>query len=488
MEQDKHKTRLTSGTKSNIVIGCILAVVSMALALLLAVIFSSAGNNTLAIKANLGYIAIVGLLIFAMLEMLHLFYYYTNNRKFMTQKNLLVMLSIVVITLLAAISTMRFVSPYAVPLVMVSVLVCVLVNNKLGYIATTVTAMMAVMVFSMYSIVFDGRSVAVFSLIAQAVCGSIIAVLQSISVLYMVQRYYTRFKLIWGALIVGIVYAPLAAFTHCIIFGWEAQSLLSSLWQFVGNAIGVGIFTAILPIYESVFDVWTDFKLAEACSVSRPLLKRMSDEAPGTFNHCMQVSILAENCALNIGENPYFAKVCGIYHDIGKLSNAEFFVENQQGYNPHDDLIPEQSVKLITSHTQLGYKLLREHHMPEEIAIVAKEHHGTTAVLFFYIKAQSLTESEISKANFQYEGPKPTSKIAAIVMICDVVEAASRARAVADVTELRALVNSVIQDKVQEGQFSDCNITFQDLEIIKDTIVKVIPAIFHKRISYDIKK
>lgn len=485
---EKPKISFNKPIKYNLFMASIFLLISVALAFLLAAIFAAKGGGASSIVVNIPYIIVVGVLIFAVIELLHLYGYYSNNRKHLGNKNLVVMLSAVVLTIIAAISTMRYIAPYAVPLVMVSVLVCVLVGNKIGYMATTATAIIALIVFSLYSIIFDGSGIVMYQTIVQGVCGIIIAVLQSMSVMYMVQRYYTRFKLIWGGLFIGLVYFPLSILTRCLITGWEPEALLSGLWQFAGHAIGVGVFTAILPIYESVFDVWTDFKLAEACSMSRPLLKRLAEEAPGTFNHCVIVSNLCESCAIAIGENPFFAKVCGIYHDVGKLSNSEYFVENQQDYNPHDDLIPEQSVKIITGHTALGYDLLRENHMPEEIAIIAKEHHGTTSVMYFFNKAQSLTERPISQENFQYEGPKPSTKIAAIVMICDVVEAASRARAAANMDELRSLVNSIVNGKIKEDQFSECNITFQDLAVIKETIIKVIPAIFHKRISYDIKK
>jgi putative nucleotidyltransferase with HDIG domain len=242
-------------------------------------------------------------------------------------------------------------------------------------------------------------------------------------------------------------------------------------------------------IFEGIFNIAVDFKLAELTSLSHPLLKRLASEAPGTFNHSLVVGNLAEACAESIGENPHLARCGAYYHDIGKLKSPNYFSENQSNYNPHDELIPEVSVSMITAHTLFGEILAKKYRLPKEIIAICREHHGTTPVGYFYNKALSMTETgNLPTLDYTYPGPKPQTKVAAIIMIADTIEAACRSFMPDNKKEFVERVNKLVDEKLTFGQFDDCPITIQDIARIKETIIDVLPSIHHSRVSYDKRK
>lgn len=180
------------------------------------------------------------------------------------------------------------------------------------------------------------------------------------------------------------------------------------------------------------------------------------------------------------------ARACAYFHDVGKMKHPEYFTENQKdGKNPHDDLIPEVSVNMITNHVKDGVAILKENHMPDTIIKAAFEHHGDATVPYFYMKAQSITEEQLSNYTYRYNARKPTTKYSALVMICDMCEAILRAKPTDNYEQMRAVVDNVINSKLKEGQFDDCTLTVRDFAIIRDTICDVIPSTLHKRIDYD---
>ena len=186
----------------------------------------------------------------------------------------------------------------------------------------------------------------------------------------------------------------------------------------LGGIMSAVLFLAILPVFESLFNCLTVFRLRELTSSDAKLLKKLKEEAPGTFNHSMVVAQLAEACAANLGEDVDYARAAAFYHDVGKLHQPEYFTENQGEYNLHDELTPELSADIIRSHTQDGYELIRAHHLPQFLADVALQHHGTMPIRYFYAKALKMTDGELNIEDFSYPGPKPKTKIAAIIMIC----------------------------------------------------------------------
>lgn len=238
------------------------------------------------------------------------------------------------------------------------------------------------------------------------------------------------------------------------------------------------------PLIERIFNLITNVRLMELTNHTSPLMSRLLKEAPGTFNHSLAVASFAQMCAANIGENPYLARACAYYHDVGKLANPLYFKENQADYNPHDDILPEVSAEILRSHTFEGLELCRQYRIPEEISHVTIQHHGTMLIPVFYFKAQKLTDGTVDQSDYCYHGEIPTTKLAALIMICDSSEAAIRAMDQPDGDKVDKLLRKLINDRLEHGQFDNCKITIRELNIIRETIINAYGGLFHKRIQY----
>ena len=261
--------------------------------------------------------------------------------------------------------------------------------------------------------------------------------------------------------------------------------VLSYFWLvIISGFVPIILSQFCVPVLEKVFGLVTDNRLIELTDTRQPLLMRLAAEAPGTYNHSLAVANFAEMCANAIGEDPYFARAAAYYHDVGKLSNPFYFSENQAGYNPHDDILPEVSAEIIRKHTTEGYKLCREYGLPEEIAAVTVQHHGTLPMVVFYERAKRLTDGEVDIDDYSYHGTCPTSRIAAIIMICDSSEAAIRAMDRPDGERVDRLLRGIISDRISRGQFDNCSISLKELDIIRRTIISAYGGLFHTRIKY----
>lgn len=284
--------------------------------------------------------------------------------------------------------------------------------------------------------------------------------------------------LIVSVLSIGIVFATTTAFG-------VRKYALSEVAFLIGGTLGQVVVAVILqPVFETVFNIVTNTRLVELTDHSAPLIKRLREEAPGTFSHCLAVANFAEMCASAIGENPYLARACAYYHDVGKLMNPQYYKENQGDTNPHDGLLPEVSAELIRSHTVNGKKLCEQYHIPREISDITVQHHGTLPIYIFYVKAQQLTDGEVDLADYSYHGHTPVSKIAAIIMLCDSSEAAIRAMDNPNAERVDKLLRSIISARIEGGQFDDCDITMRDLDVIRQTIMDAYGGHFHKRLRY----
>lgn len=265
----------------------------------------------------------------------------------------------------------------------------------------------------------------------------------------------------------------------------ELFYILTSLVFFTGFT-GI-LCIGILPLLESTFEVMTNITLMEYIDPNSELLRRMSLEAPGTYQHSLLLANLAEAAATEIGANGIFCRVAAMYHDVGKLSNAQYFTENQQGLNPHQLLTPEESANVIIGHVTEGVRLARAHNLPKSIVNIIREHHGTTLVFYFYRKAVERAGGEVSDVDqrlFRYPGPKPRSKESAILMIADTVEAA--AHTLDEVTEekLREVVGRLVAHKAADGQLNYCQLTFEELTRIQKILIKNLVLANQSRVVY----
>ena len=251
-----------------------------------------------------------------------------------------------------------------------------------------------------------------------------------------------------------------------------------------GGVMSAVLFIALLPVFEALFNCLTVFRIRELTSSDSRILQKLKAEAPGTYNHSMIVAQLAEASAAAIGENVDYARAAALYHDVGKLHYPEHFTENQGDYNLHDELTPELSADIIRSHARDGYTLIRNHRLPDFLADSALQHHGTMPIRYFYAKALKMTDGELNIEDFSYMGPKPQSKLAAIIMICDASEAAVRAVNARSADEAEKAIRGVIEERMDLEQFSECDITMVDLTRIRYALVNALTGVYHHRIQY----
>jgi hypothetical protein len=248
--------------------------------------------------------------------------------------------------------------------------------------------------------------------------------------------------------------------------------------------------TGLLPLVEKTFGVQTDLSLLELGDASHPLLRRLAQRAPGTYNHSINVASIAEAAADEIGANGLLVRVGAYFHDIGKMFKPEYFIENQSaGVNQHDSLQPAMSTLVIIAHVKDGADLARSHHLPEPIIDFILQHHGTTLVEYFYREAARRSEEDpngesVSDKDFRYPGPKPQTLEAAVMMLADTVESASRTLVDPTPSRIQGLVDSIAQKKMGDGQFDECGLTFKQLDRIRRSLVKSLTAIYHARVKY----
>jgi cyclic-di-AMP phosphodiesterase PgpH len=263
------------------------------------------------------------------------------------------------------------------------------------------------------------------------------------------------------------------------------SDLTSTFIFMVSTAVVV---VGLLPILESIFQIMTDITLMEFMDPSNELLRRLTIEAPGTYQHSVVVGHLAESAASAIGAKGLFCRVATQYHDIGKLINPQYFTENQMGgVDMHQLLTPLESSQVIIAHVSEGVALARKMGLPEQFIDIIKEHHGSTLVYYFYHKQLEVIggdRSKVDQKDFRYSGPKPRSKESTIIMIADTLEAASRCLDIFNEETVTNLVDKLIAHKMEDGQFDESLLTFEELGIVKQTLIKTLLAASHPRIKY----
>jgi len=240
----------------------------------------------------------------------------------------------------------------------------------------------------------------------------------------------------------------------------------------------------LIYIYEKVFNLVSDVSLLELSDTNSPLLKELSNKAPGTFHHSMNVANLAESSANEIGGNSMLARVGALYHDIGKMNNPSYFTENQvTGTNPHDKLSSLESVNIILDHVSKGVEIAKKNNLPNRIIDFIRTHHGTNVIHYFYENDLNLNLKP-NIEDYKYSGPKPFSKETALVMMCDSVEAATKSLENPDSEKINSFVETIIDKQIENNQFENCSITFKDIKAIKNVIKKKLANIYHIRVEY----
>ena len=256
-------------------------------------------------------------------------------------------------------------------------------------------------------------------------------------------------------------------------------------YHFVFNGFFLLFTYPLMLVVEKTFGFTSTVTLFELSNTNNPLLRELSEKAPGTFQHSITVGNLGAEIANKIGAKAQLVRTGALYHDIGKMAKAVFFTENQAGFNPHDKLTEVESAQIIIGHVSEGLRMAEEHHLPQVIRDFIATHHGTGLTRYFYVKYKNEhPDEDVDESLFRYSGPNPFTREQAILMICDTVEAASRSLKEYSPESISVLVNRIIEGQVRDGFFNDCPITFRDLQTAKNVLIARLKAIYHTRISY----
>ncbi len=304
--------------------------------------------------------------------------------------------------------------------------------------------------------------------------------------LYAVKSAERRSDLLGSSLIV-IATNELILFAVGLLRGLPTRGFVSLLIWGAGNGI-VSVVMALgtTPFFEILLNLPTNFRLLELSDLNAPILKKMQIEAPGTYHHSINVANMAENAAKNIKANALLVRVAALYHDIGKIPNAEYYIENNQGISKHSFIKPSLSNSILKAHIKIGTDMAREIKLPKEVIDIIAQHHGTSLMKYFYHQALkgSRDGSEIDKKDYHYQGPKPQNREAAIVMLADTVEAASRTLKNPSAKRIDEIVNDIIESKFREGQLNESTLTLRGLMKISISFRRYLTGVYHSRIEY----
>ena len=319
---------------------------------------------------------------------------------------------------------------------------------------------------------------------------TVFALLGSFAALYGMSEYKQRTALTRAGLIVGglnVATVLALALLATPLASWPIISFGAACAMAGGLLVSIAA-TVALPPLEHMFQSLTDIKLLELSNMNLPLLKELAVAAPGTYHHSVVVGTLAEKGAEAIGVDPLFVRVAAYYHDVGKLRQPQYFVENQKdGRNPHDNLSPSMSALILVSHVKDGVAYAQEHGLPQPLIDMVPQHHGTRLIRYFYEKARQAEGEEgreVDEAEFRYPGPKPQSKEAAILMLADSVEAISRTIEDPTHARLKTMIKRTVQEVIDDDQLDECALTLEDLALISNAFTDVLAGMRHQRIEY----
>lgn len=303
--------------------------------------------------------------------------------------------------------------------------------------------------------------------------------------IYSLRELSRRSQIYLTALLVTAASA-LAYFTLQLIQTDDLSKLDRAIYyHFTVNGFFLLFAYPLMLVIEKTFGFTSTVTLFELSNTNNPLLRELSEKAPGTFQHSITVGNLGAEIANKIGAKAQLVRTGALYHDIGKMKNAVYFTENQAGFNPHDKLTETESAAIIIGHVAEGLRMAEEHHLPQVIRDFIATHHGTGLTRYFYVKYKNEhPDEDVDESLFRYAGPNPFTREQAILMICDTVEAASRSMKEYSPESIGTLVQKVIEEQVREGFFNDCPITFRDLQTAKNVLIGRLKAIYHTRISY----
>jgi len=402
------------------------------------------------------------------------FYLSTQEPEIYRDLGRLVLLAIITLGTAAIASYIRAneIDTFYVPTPLAALLMTILLSPQVGLVVSFLLALFIGSLFGDFYV-------------------ALICALTSAVAVYSVRRVRHRNQFYRAMILLPASYALLVAAADLMRFV-QVEEIYEHILPgiFTGLAAPI-VIQGLLPIFESVFHITTDITLLELSDLNRPLLRELSIRAPGTYTHSLIMANLSEAAGEAVGANPLLARVGCYYHDIGKMLKPEYFGENQGlrgGRNPHDHLTPSMSMLIIDSHVKDGIELGEENGLPRAIIDLIPQHHGTTVIEVFYNRAVELGVENVRKADFSYDGPKPQTREAGILMLADSVESAARTVSERTPDRVRQLVRNIVQQKFTTGELDECPLTLRDLHKIEDSFIPVLMGTLHGRLEYPWQK
>ncbi len=418
---------------------------------------------------------VMGKLMFIMVVFfLFIIFIYQNNPEILKETKLLVLVSLIVFM----VSFFTFLihrldgSEYLVPSALGTILLATLFGSNLGYASAAV-----------FSILIGGLWGNEFNLTVVSFFVGVVGVVT-------IKHLRSRRQLVNAIFYLACAYILSITFMGFLRFLPFREIVREWPWGAFAGLLTPVIASGLLPIAESLFDITTDFTLLELSNLNHPLLKELSVRAPGTYNHSIIVGNLSEAAAQAVGANSLLARVGSYYHDVGKIEKAEYFTENQiTGKNPHQKLTSRMSCLILMNHVKKGLELAEKYKLPKSIKDIIHQHHGTTVMSYFYQQALDRSDpKETREEDYRYQGPKPQTKEAAIVMLADTLEAATRSIKTPNHSRLKGLIETLVDERFREGELDESPLTLKDLEKIKESFLTILAGIYHTRVEYPDKK
>ena len=418
----------------------------------------------------MGQALIVGILVLCFMIYLELF----RKNYFERKRSVLLLFALIVFfpVVLSVMVEQNLSNVYVVPMAMIPIIIGIFLDSRTAFMAHTIIILIC-SVFLRHPHEF---------IVLQMAAG--------MTAIYSLRELSQRSQLLRTALIVVICYA-LLYFAFELILEDDLTKLNTRMYiYFCINGILLLFAYPLLFILEKTFGFTSNVTLVELSNINNKLLREMSEVAPGTFQHSLQMANLAAEAANRIGANSQLVRTGALYHDIGKMVNPAFFTENQSGINPHKSLSYEQSAQVIISHITDGIKLAEKHNLPKVIKDFIRTHHGKGVAKYFYISYKNEhPDEEVDMSKFSYPGPNPFTKEQAILMMADSVEAASRSLQEYTEESISTLIDKIVDGQVAEGFFKECPITFKDIAMVKDLFKEKLKTVYHTRITYpELKK
>ncbi len=481
------KTKLTERELLTSILVFALCTAILALTMCCLIFFSVNGEILSFIKEYSKNIITAAVSIITLSAMLYVYFYFENKSVLANSRKIIEIYLMLVLSFIICFFVGKYVSGTARPLLFIALMTALFLRRRDAILVNTTFGLLT-FIFNRYlnssdnigGLITGGIApIESFASLLTTFCGGILAV-------FLMDKVKTRL----GCVVIGVILCIPTIFINVImqlpseaVITWKYAFLLVG-WAVFDCTLSVLLFMSLVPAFEGMFSELTPFRLRELTSDDAKLIKKLKENAPGTYNHSVVVAQLVEACAREIGENSELARAAAFYHDIGKLKGPEMFAENQTDYNFHNELTPELSVDIIRNHSRDGAKLIKKYRLPEFFADVALQHHGTMPIKYFYVKALKMSDGGLNMSNYSYRGPKPASKIAAIIMIADSSEAAVRSLRDRSPANVESLVRNLINERLDMEQFDDCNITMRELTLIKNTIVNQLTGVYHSRVEY----